>query len=68
MRNTLTEHQHLILAKVTYRNIDDGKSLYMEGIFVQGEKRNRTGEYTHRDCKSCKEYSATHPQWCIETR
>lgn len=42
MRNTpLTEHLTFDQAKVITETSDDGKSLYMEGIFVQGEKRNQ---------------------------
>lgn len=42
MRNTpLTEHLTFDQAKVITETSSDGKSLYMEGIFVQGEKRNQ---------------------------
>ena len=42
MRNTpLTEHLTFDQAKVITETSDDGKSLYMEGIFVQGENRNQ---------------------------
>tara|TARA_B100000900_G_scaffold87147_2_gene70776 strand:- start:2483 stop:3118 length:636 start_codon:yes stop_codon:yes gene_type:complete len=42
MRNTpLTEHLTFDQARVVTEASQDGKSLYMEGIFVQGEKRNQ---------------------------
>tara|TARA_B100000035_G_scaffold238322_1_gene206592 strand:+ start:6984 stop:7619 length:636 start_codon:yes stop_codon:yes gene_type:complete len=42
MRNTpLTEHLTFDQAQVVTESSKDGKSLYMEGIFVQGEKRNQ---------------------------
>ena len=43
MRNNtpLTEHLTFDQARVVTEASQDGKSLYMEGIFVQGEKRNQ---------------------------
>ena len=40
-KNTLTEHLTFDQAQVITEASSDGKSLYMEGIFVQGEKRNQ---------------------------
>ena len=40
-KNTLTEHLTFDQARVITEASSDGKSLYMEGIFVQGEKRNQ---------------------------
>ena len=40
-KNTLTEHLTFDQARVITEASSDGKSRYMEGIFVQGEKRNQ---------------------------